>query len=341
MPDTYSATWKRPCVWAVLLVLAAGLPLVVHHSYVLRILIMIGYFAVAAYGWDMIGGYGGQISLGQGAFFAVGAYSAAMGYLLLKVSPVVGGLIGTALSALLACGLGLVVFRLRGPYFTLSTLAVAEIVRILLLHFRHVTGGPEGLVIPYTGYNLVALQFATDRPYYYIVLALLTVAILLASRVRHSKLGYELAAIRNDEDAAESLGVNLMTSKVKAFVLSACLTALAGAFYVTYDHYIDPYSTCSSDVSTKILLIALVGGRRSMWGPLLGAALLIPLTELTNAYLGAVRAGASMLLYSVILLVVVLYAPDGIVRISGRIRRRNRPAGDKRSLEGGETVASA
>ncbi|MDI6871800.1 MAG: branched-chain amino acid ABC transporter permease [Bacillota bacterium] len=319
MADSQTEARKRSGLAVLLIMLVSLLPLVVQHGYVLRILIMISYFAVASYGWDVIGGYAGQLSLGQAAFFSIGAYAAASAYLIWKLSPAVGALAGVGLAALLALGLGSLVLRLRGPYFTLSTLAAAEVVRILLLHFKSITGGAEGRVIPYTGFNLSALQFATDRPYYYIAVALLALAIWTSYQVSRSRLGFQLAAIRNDEDAAESVGINLMSAKVKAFVISACLTALAGAFYVIYDRYIDPYSTCSSEVSVKILLIALVGGRRSIWGPLLGAVLLIPLTELTNAYFASIRAGASMVVYSIILIIVVLYAPDGLIRV---LRRR-------------------
>jgi branched-chain amino acid transport system permease protein len=307
---------QRPLfVIGMLLLLVLILPLLITQRYTIRILVMIAYFAVAAYGWDIIGGYGGQISIGQAAFFAVGAYSVALGYLDWNLSPIIGMLIGVALAVLVAWGIGSVLFRLRAAYFTLGSLAVSIIVQTLLLHFKHLTGGPEGKVIPYTGYNLHGLQFSTDVPYYYIAFALLIVAIITSYFVQHSRLGYQLAAIRNNEDAAQSIGINLMMTKVKAFMVSAILTSLAGSFYVIYDHYIDPSSTCSMDLSIKILLIALLGGRRSIWGPLVGAVVMIPLTEVTNAYFGSVRPGISNLLYSIVLIIVVLFAPNGIIRI--------------------------
>lgn len=318
----------------ILLLAAIVLPLVVHQKYVLRILVMIAYFGVAAYGWDIIGGYAGQISIGQGAFFAVGAYSVAIGYLSRNITPVLGVLIGIVLAILVALLIGSVVFRLRAAYFTLGSLAISQIIEILLLHFNKITGGAEGLVIPYTGHNLHALQFANDIPYYYIAFSLLVLAIITSYLVGRSRLGYQLAAIRNNEDAAQAVGINLMGTKVKAFIISAILTSLAGSFYVIYDHYIDPSSTCSMDLSVKILLFTLLGGRRSIWGPLIGAAVLIPLTEVTNAYLGSVRPGASLLLYSLVLLAVVLFAPNGIVKI---IKNRT---GKEKTTKGGDTVAA-
>jgi branched-chain amino acid transport system permease protein len=296
-------------------IVALALPLVVNQSYPIRICVMIAYFAIAAYGWDIIGGYAGQISIGQSTFFAIGAYSVAIGFLSWNISPVGGLVIGVVLAGLIALGVGVVVLRLRGPYFTLCTLAVCEVMRILLLHFKDLTGGPEGRVIPFTSGNLYALQFDSELPYYYIAVGLLAVAMYSCHRVNHSRLGYQLAAIRNNEEAAESVGITLMAAKVKAFVISAVVTSLAGSFYVIYDHYIDPSSTASVDLSIKILLIALLGGRRSLWGPLVGSLVLIPLTEVTNAYLGSVRPGASLLLYSIVILAVIMYAPDGIVRI--------------------------
>ena len=306
---------NKPLIPLLLLALAIVMPLIFKHPYLMRVVIMIFYFGVTAYGWDVIGGYAGQVSVGQGMFFAVGAYSVALGYLVSNLTPVVGALIGVIIAMLLALGIGSVVLRLRGPYFTLSTIAACEVVRILLLHFKEATGGPEGLVIPYNGYNLYALHFANDLPYYYIALGLLLVAMYTCYRVSRSKLGYQLAAIRNDEDAAKSVGINLVKSKVKAFMISAAITSLAGAFYVTYDHYIDPFSTCSNEMSVKILLIAVLGGRRSLWGPLIGSLLIIPLMELTNAYLASVRPGAAMLIYAMVLVAVVLYAPDGIASV--------------------------
>jgi len=312
----------------IFLLIAVALPLIIKHSYIIRILVMIFYFAVAAYGWDIIGGYAGQVSIGQAAFFAVGAYTVALGFLTYHLSPVIGLLIGILIAGLVALAIGAVLFRLRAAYFTLGSLAICEIISILILHFKDITGGPEGQVISYTGYNLHALQFTNDLPYYYIVIGLLVLAMLTSYLVGRSRLGYQLAAIRNNEAAAESVGINLMRTKVKAFMISAALTSMAGSFYVIYDHYIDPSSTCSIDLSTKILLIALLGGRRNIWGPLIGAIVLIPLTEVTNATLGSVRPGASMMLYSLVLLIVVLGAPDGLIRKL----RFNRKAEPKRGL---------
>jgi len=312
---------RNAVVPATVLGLVLAAPLLITHSYVVRIAVMIAYFAIAAYGWDIIGGYAGQISIGQATFFAIGAYAVAIGFLSWTISPIWGLLIGVVAATVVAWGIGSVVLRLRGPYFTLCTLAVCEVARILLLHFKDLTGGAEGRVIPFTGRNAYALQFATDVPYYYIAIGLLVISMITCYCLNKSCLGYQLAAIRNNEEAAESIGIAPMAAKVKAFVISAAITSLAGSFYVIYDHYIDPSSTASIDLSIKILLIALLGGRRSLWGPLLGAVVLIPLTEVTNAYLGSVRAGASLLLYAVVILTVIMYAPDGVARLLRPVKK--------------------
>jgi branched-chain amino acid transport system permease protein len=296
-------------------ILALLLPLAVgHNGYMLRILIMILYFAIAAYAWDQIGGYAGQISIGQAAFFAIGAYSVAILYTQFKLNTIAGILIGTIVAGVFALIIGVIVLKLRGPYFTLSTLALAEIVRMLLLYFKKSTGGAEGIFLPYDqmGFSFSTLQFKSNIPYYYIGLGLFIVAFCVSSYVRNSRFGYQLSALRNDYDAAESIGINAMKVKVSAYVISAVLTALAGGFYMVLDRYVDPTSSGGVNLSVQILLITLVGGRRSKWGPLMGSIILIPLIEFTNTFFGSLRAGLPMLVYSVILIVVVVYAPEGI-----------------------------
>lgn len=284
------------------------------NEYRLRIFIMVFYFSIAAYGWDNIGGYAGQISIGNAAFFAVGAYSVAILFNFFKVPAIVGILSGAFFAAIIALVLGTIVLRLRGPYFTLSTLAMAEMMRILLLYFKKTTGGAEGIFLPYdsSGFSFRTLQLPSNIYYYYIGLGLLVIAFLVNSWVRNGRLGYKLASLRNDHEAAESIGINTMRTKVIAFVISGMLTALAGGFYMTLDRFVDPTSGAGVDISVEIMLIALVGGRRSKWGPLIGALILIPLTEMTNAQFGDMRAGLPMLVYSTILILVVMYAPDGV-----------------------------
>jgi len=302
---------------------ALFIPLFV-KDYYLRIVIMIILWGIAAYGFDIISGYAGQLSLGQAAFFAIGAYSVHISYLSYGIPSLVGILIGILISAITAWALGFAVLRLRGPYFTLSTLAFGELLKTLFNYFKGFTGGPVGLTLPFQKYNLSSMQFSYDYPYYYLVLFMLIIAIITNTVIRNSAFGLKLAAIRNNQDSAESVGINLMVTKSKAFVISAIITSLAGSFYAIFMNYIDPRTVGGFNLSVQILLIALIGGRRTKWGPLVGAAIIIPMTELTNTYFGHIRSGLAMFVYSIVLIIVVLYASEGIVNVL--IRKFSKPA---------------
>jgi branched-chain amino acid transport system permease protein len=211
--------------------------------------------------------------------------------------------------------LGHMVFGLRGPYLALSTLAFGEIVRILLLHFRDQTGGSLGVTIPFKGTDAWKLQFASEQPYYFICLALLGLCLYVTYKVHGSRMGYYLQAIKENQDAAENLGIDLANNKVRALMISAALTALLGAFYVSYFYYIDPDSVCGVDLSIKILLGAIIGGVGTVWGPIIGACILIPLTEISNYLFGSGRAGASLIIYAIILMLVILFSPRGLIAL--------------------------
>jgi branched-chain amino acid transport system permease protein len=309
-----NGSWKRaaPLILAAMILL---IPLFVPSKYILRTLINIFFFAALGCAWNIIGGYAGQLSLGHAAFMAMGSYPTALLLLNLNVPPWAGVIPGIVLAAVAAYLLGHLVFGLRGPYLALSTLAFAEIVRILLLHFREETGGSLGVTIPFRGTDLWKLQFASEQPYYYICLALLGFCLYATYRIHNSRRGYYLQAIKENQDAAENLGIDLANTKVKALVISAMLTAMMGGFYVAYFYYIDPDSVSGMDLSIKILLVAIIGGVGTVWGPVIGAFILVSLTEASNYLFGSGRAGASLVIYAIILIVVVLYSPRGLITL--------------------------
>ena len=307
-------SWTRYTPW-VLLAIVLVFPFIFPSRYLLRTLVNIFFFAALGCSWNIIGGYAGQLSLGHSAFVAMGAYPTALLLLYYNVPPWVGFIPGMVIAAGVAFLLGHLVFGLRGPYLALSTLAFGEIVRILLLHFRDQTGGSLGVTIPFKGTDLWKLQFASEQPYYYICLALLGVCLYITYRVHGSRMGYYLQAIKENQDAAENLGINLAGSKVKALMISAALTAMLGAFYVAYFYYIDPDSVAGSDLSIKILLVAIIGGVGTVWGPIVGACILVPLTEISNYLFGSGRAGASLIIYAIILIIVVLFSPRGLITL--------------------------
>lgn len=310
-----NASWANYATWIVLAAIVLVFPFVFPSRYLQRTLVNIFFFAALGCAWNIIGGYAGQLSLGHAAFMAMGAYPAALLLLYYNVPPWIGFLPGIFVAVIAAFLLGRLVFGLRGPYLALSTLAFGEIVRILLLHFREQTGGSLGVTIPFKGTNIWKLQFASEQPYYFICLGLLGLCLYVTYRVHGSRMGYYLQAIKENQDAAENLGIDLSGNKVKALMISAALTALLGAFYVAYFYYIDPDSVSGSDLSIKILLVAIIGGVGTVWGPVVGACILIPLTEISNYYFGSGRAGASLIIYAIILMIVVLFSPRGIVSL--------------------------
>ncbi len=307
--------WARIAPLLVLALAVFALPLLMPQRYLFRVLINIFFFAALGCAWNIIGGYAGQLSLGHAAFVAFGAYTTGLLMLHYNMPPWAGVIPGVILAALVAYFLGKLVFRLRGPYLALSTLAFGEIVRILLLHFKEVTGGPLGVTIPFTGRNLWRLQFATEHVNYCISFGLLVLALLVSSRIHNSRMGYYLQAIKGNQEAAETLGIPLARTKNAAFMISAMLTSMLGGFYMIFMTYIDPYAVAGLHLSIEIILVAIIGGVGTIWGPVIGACILVPLMEISNFVLGGGRAGASMLIYAVILIAVVLFSPRGLITL--------------------------
>ncbi len=296
--------------------------------YLIHLWVTFYLFGALAVAWDLIGGYAGQLSLGHAAFFALGAYTSVILFQLRGLTPVLGGLLGAGLAAAVAGGIGYVVFRLRGVFFAMATIAFAEITRALLLHFRSLTQGDNGLAIPYTGDRPLALMFRSEVPFYYIGLGLLLLALVVVQAVRRSRVGYYLRAIRDDQEAAESLGVVSRRAKLWALELSATLTALAGTVYAFDIGFINPDSTASLPLSIEIAIMAIIGGVGTLLGPVVGAGVIVALNQATNAWLGA-RGGASTALYGLLLMAAVLIQPAGLAAFwprghtpPGRLARR-------------------
>jgi branched-chain amino acid transport system permease protein len=301
-----------------LIVVLLAFPLVVTTPYYVHIMFMVFLFATMGLGWNLIGGYGAQLSLGHSAFFAIGAYTAVLFVIYKRLTPLVGGMVGMALAALAAIIIGLPCFRLRGPYFSLATIAFGEITRTLLLHFKDFTAGANGVPLPFHGNDPLFLQFNSKAGYYYLALLLLAAVFILVRAMERAKIGRYLAAVREDQDAAESLGVKTDRVKMTALILSAMIVAACGVLYAFTVGYIDPDGVASLNLSIEIAVVVIVGGIGTLWGPILGAAVVVLLTELTNMYLGAVRGGASLFLYGVLLIVVIIVRPHGLISLFDR-----------------------
>jgi branched-chain amino acid transport system permease protein len=303
---------------------AAVLAPLVLSPYLVHLLVLMLFFAFLGVAWNLLGGYAGQFSFGHAAFFGIGAYTSTLLLVRLGLSPWVGLLAGGLLAAAFGCFAGYLSFRygLRGPYFALVTLAFAEMLRLVALNWMAV-GGPMGILIPLprAGEALWRLQFADKLPYYYLMLALLAVALGVNRAVERARLGHVLAAIRENEAAAEASGVDTLTAKLQAMALSAFLTALGGTFYAQYFSFIDPTLAFGPAVSVEILLRPIVGGPGTLLGPVFGSLVLTPLSELTRSFIRG-RAGVDVMVYGAVLVVVITFLPGGLV---GAWRRGRRP----------------
>lgn len=269
------------------------------------------YAALLSQAWNILGGYGGQLSFGHALFFGVGAYAQALGQLNLGLNPWLVLPLAIGLGALVGLAVGGLTFRygLKGSYFALVTLAFAEVFRILALSVSF-TGGGVGLMVPLQE-GVANMQFASRRGYIYLLLAFVVMALIVTAWLRHSRFGAYLQAVRDNEDAARAIGVNPLRVKLGGIALSAAFMSAAGAFYVQVFQYIDPGIAFGSAVSVEALVGAIVGGMGTLWGPILGAVALHGLADLTRNLFGELP-GISMVIYGVVLIVIVMFLPRGI-----------------------------
>lgn len=295
-------------------------------SYAVTVFIFIFLYGYLGQAWNLLGGYAGQLSAGHAAFVGVGAYATTLLSMHWGVSPWLGMLVGGTLAALLGAVIGGLGFRsgLRGFYFVLLTVAFAEVCRIVTLN-TDVMGGALGLYITFTG-DPWQLQFQDNRAYYYLALALMLLATGIVAGVERSRLGAYLLAIREDEDAAEALGVDTFRYKLAAIVLSAFLTGLGGAFYANYLFSLQPNAVFGIPLSVDIIIRPVVGGAGTVLGPLLGSLILSPLAEVSRIYFARPGwAGLHLVVYGVLLIGVVLFLPQGAYPWFRRLLTRSRP----------------
>jgi branched-chain amino acid transport system permease protein len=285
-----------------------------NKGYYLRICTLVLMFAGLGGAWNIIGGFANQISLGHAAFFGVGAYTSTLLLKYFGLSPWLGMIAAGAVAGLMSMVIAVPTFRLRGHYFALGTIAFAEILRVLFLYFRGITEGPVGLSVPYLGESAWNFQFFGSRGYYLTALAMLCVTLLLSYRIKVGRIGYQLRALRNSHQAAEVVGVDTYKAKLKASFLSSVLTGAWGTFYAQYLFFIDPDTVFGFwTFSVKIAMVVILGGIGTIWGALVGSAILIPLDEWTNAVFTGNLAAVSRLIYGAMLMALILWQPRGLV----------------------------
>jgi branched-chain amino acid transport system permease protein len=283
-----------------------------------RIGALVLLYAIAASAWNIVGGYAGQVSVGHVVFFGCGAYAAMGAYAHFGLSPLVGIPAGIVFAVAIAAIIGTPTLRLSGHYFSMATIAVAELVRLVVTNTEYL-GAAVGLSGPTVPRNIFDLSFTSALPYYYLFLVTLAITLAITWWMTSSRMGFYLRAIRDSERAARSLGAPAARTKLYAFMLSAGLTAVAGALYAMMFGFVDPESGLGILISVKILIMAALGGAGLLFGPLVGAAILVPLEELSNSWLGANGAGLTFVVYGAIILLIARFQPGGLLTLANRM----------------------
>jgi branched-chain amino acid transport system permease protein len=311
--------------WLAFTGLAAIVPLVpaiAANSFLMHVLILVLLYASMAQAWNIIGGYGGQTSFGHAVFFGIGAYGAGMAVVTYGMTPWPGTLIGIVAAAVVAVLISYPCFMLSGHYFAIATFAIVEIFNRGFLVFDWV-GGALGLDYPMVKEGFGNLMWHDSKtPYYYCALVIFAIIFGVVRWLEGHRFGYYMRAVREGQETAESLGVNSTAVKLTAMALSAAMAALCGAFFVQYNLRVDPPMVMSLDTSMKFVLVAILGGAGTLVGPLLGAAVLIPLQEYTRAFWGGLGGGIDLIIFGLLIILMVVKQPAGMIGIIQYVRKR-------------------
>jgi branched-chain amino acid transport system permease protein len=303
---------------------AAALPALPYvNNYILAATVRALIFIALGQAWNIVAGIGGQLSLGHGVFLGIGCYATGILFNDFGVPPWIGVWAGAMIALAIALLMGSMTLRMRGVFFALATVAVSLAFDQLARHYVDRTGGDNGLALKFLGNSLWALQSRSPAPFVYAGLAFVIVYYGITQHILGSRFGLEMRAVRDDEVAAAAAGVRVFQTKLLGFLVSAAMTALAGGLYMQFYQAIDPESAFGLGQAIQLQLPALIGGLGTAWGPIIGGALMIVLSEATNW--GATRLGVigvDILVYGLILLIVVLWAPQGIVGMLSKRRRR-------------------
>lgn len=305
---------------AVFLALAA-LPLAVKDNFLLHILILIFLYTALTVAWNILT-LAGKVSFGHSAFFGLGAYTSTILFLKYGVIPWIGLVAAIGVAVVGGIIIAVPMLRLRGPMFTLATIAYVEILRRVSIIWRDVTAGSEGLTIPFNP-GWMYISFTSKAAYYYIFLVLAAVTIFISHWLYHSATGFQLRAAASDDEAAQALGINTKRVQVAALCWSAGITGALGVFYAQYIYVIDPELVFSLTLfSIQPALNGIIGGLGTVWGPVLGAVIMTPLGEFLRSSLGSIRQGLNFFIYGVALIAVVMVLPGGIISALGALGRR-------------------
>jgi branched-chain amino acid transport system permease protein len=316
----------RRFIWPLIaLALIILYPLVFTTPFQQRLGALVLLYAIAASAWNIIGGYAGQVSVGHVVFFGCGAYASMAAYSHFGLPPLAGIPAGIAAAVLIAAVIGVPTLRLSGHYFSMATIAVAELARLIVTN-TEVLGAAVGLSGPTVPRTVLDLSFISALPYYYLFLAVLLVTLGITWWMTNSRMGFYLRAIKDSERAARSLGAPASRTKLYAFMRSAGLTSVAGAMYAMMFGFVDPESGLGILISVKMLIMAALGGAGLLFGPLVGAAILVPLEEISNNVLGGKGAGLTFVVYGAIIVIIARFQPGGILALINRLLDKRKPA---------------
>lgn len=306
-------------------------PLAATSRFSQHILVMVVLYAVLGEAWNIMAGYAGMVSIGQAAFFGLGAYTSSLLAAKFGVNPWLGMLCSGLVTAAFAAVIGLPFSRLRGRYFAIGTIALGQMIKVVFENWQW-AGAATGLMIPLSQKGLIAFQFHGSKlPYYYTGLAMLLGTMAFMYVMERSKMGYYFKAIRENEDVASGLGVNRTAYKLIAIAVSAGITGMCGTFLAQYSLYVEPEYMFNHSISVTIALVAVFGGSGNIIGPILGSAILMPISELTRAWLGSSGTGIDLMIYGAFIVLMCVYEPEGIV---GMARRAGKAMGAGRERRG-------
>lgn len=308
----------------ILLVMAAALlvlPVLMQGSpFHMHVILMILLYASMGQAWNIVSGYAGQVSLGHCVFFGIGAYTSSMFVIKSGLTPWVGMFIGVFLSLIMALVIGSICFKLKGHYFVIATFVIAEIVLSLVSTIDYF-GAAVGLWLPIKS-GLLNLQFKSKLPYYFIFLAFTMIVFGFTWYMERSRMGYYFRAIKADPDAAQALGVNIYRYKMYAMLWSAAFSSVLGTLYAQYVLLLDPNNIFVMKISLIMALVTVLGGVSTLWGPLIGSAILIPLSEYTRVWFSGGGKALDLIIYGSLIVLISIFEPDGIIGLLNRIKTK-------------------
>jgi branched-chain amino acid transport system permease protein len=310
-----------PPLFCILALIA--LPAVFRNPSFLQIMVLVLLYAYLTTSWNLVGGFAGVLPLGHTLFAGIGAYTSTLLFIEFGLTPWLGMFFGAFLATIAGLLIGLPTLKLRGAYFALASIAFLEGFRVVTENTKEFLGmkvnGPQGLLLPLKGNSFYYIQFDNKVWYYYLILLMTCIVLYITYKVTKSRLGYYLMAGGEDKEAAEALGVNVFKCKLIAMMMSTFLTALGGTFYAQLVRYIYPRGIMNLEFAFEIAFIAIVGGRGTLAGPILGSFLLVPLAELTRLYLGGSYLGIHLVIYGIVLMLVMIFQPRGITEPLARV----------------------